>query len=77
MIDPELIAAAILLPRFRASWTTDDSFLKSGHILMYQFQCKSVSLITLINIIVIAFELNIFLRDKLQISFRVTISESS
>ena len=45
MKDPELIAAAILLPRFRASWTTDDYILKSVNILIYQFKCKSVSLI--------------------------------
>ena len=50
MKDPELIAAAILLPRFRASWTTDDYILKSGNILIYQFKSKSVSLIILINI---------------------------
>ena len=50
MKDPELIAAAILLPRFRASWTTDDYILKSVNILIYQFKSKSVSLIILINI---------------------------
>ncbi|XP_025757020.1 uncharacterized protein LOC109203673 isoform X1 [Oreochromis niloticus] len=30
MKDPELIAAAILIPRFRTSWTTEESILKAG-----------------------------------------------
>nr|XP_061821706.1 uncharacterized protein LOC133609783 [Nerophis lumbriciformis] len=30
MIQPELIAAAILLPKFRTSWTTDESILNDG-----------------------------------------------
>ncbi|XP_041834997.1 uncharacterized protein LOC121635749 [Melanotaenia boesemani] len=30
MKDPELIAAAVLLPRFRTCWTSDESVLKSG-----------------------------------------------
>ncbi|XP_034534155.1 uncharacterized protein LOC117808543 [Notolabrus celidotus] len=30
MKEPELIAAAILLPKFRTSWTTEDSILKAG-----------------------------------------------
>ncbi|XP_039599784.1 uncharacterized protein LOC120522979 [Polypterus senegalus] len=34
MKDPELIAAAILLPRFRTSWTTDESILKAGLVFI-------------------------------------------
>ncbi len=30
MKEPELIAAAILLPKFRTSWTTEESILKAG-----------------------------------------------
>lgn len=30
MKEPELIAAAILLPKFRTSWTTDQNILKAG-----------------------------------------------
>ncbi|KAJ8333685.1 hypothetical protein SKAU_G00410040 [Synaphobranchus kaupii] len=30
MKDPELIAAAILLPKFRTCWTTEESILKPG-----------------------------------------------
>lgn len=30
MKEPKLIAAAILLPRFRTSWTTEESILKAG-----------------------------------------------
>lgn len=30
MQEPELIAAAILLPKFRTSWTTDDNIIKAG-----------------------------------------------
>lgn len=30
MKEPELIAAAILLPRFRTSWTTDENILNAG-----------------------------------------------
>ena len=28
--DPELIAAAILVPKFKTSWTSDDGILKCG-----------------------------------------------
>ena len=28
--DPELIAAAILLPKFRTTWTKDESTIKTG-----------------------------------------------
>lgn len=34
--EPELIAAAILLPRFRTSWTTEDSILKTGEYAEWQ-----------------------------------------
>lgn len=30
LTDPELIAAAILVPRFKTSWTSDDSTLRLG-----------------------------------------------
>ena len=32
MKDPELIAAAILLPKFRTCWTTEESILKPGNV---------------------------------------------
>lgn len=30
LADPELIAAAILVPKFRTCWTSDDNILKLG-----------------------------------------------
>lgn len=30
LADPELVAAAILLPKFRTSWTSDEDMLKLG-----------------------------------------------
>ena len=42
MQDPELIAVAVLLPKFRTYWTTDE-ILKAGKCT-HQFKCKSVAL---------------------------------
>lgn len=37
MKEPELIAAAILLPRFRTSWTTEENILNAG-----KYTCLSI-----------------------------------
>lgn len=41
MKEPELIAAAILLPRFRTSWTTDNDIIKAGKYTGWQFLISS------------------------------------
>ncbi|GAA6085506.1 E3 SUMO-protein ligase ZBED1-like, partial [Tachysurus ichikawai] len=37
MKDPELIAAAILLPRFKTSWTSDTQIIETGTIILQHF----------------------------------------
>lgn len=37
--DPELVAAAILLPKFRTSWTSNADLLKSGKSLRWFLNC--------------------------------------
>lgn len=39
MKEPELIAAAILLPRFRTSWTTEENILNAG-----KYTCLSIQM---------------------------------
>lgn len=39
MKEPELIAAAILLPRFRTSWTTEENILNAG-----KYTCLSIQI---------------------------------
>ena len=39
MSEPELIAAAILVPRFKTSWTSNDTVLQLGKLGFFFFVC--------------------------------------
>lgn len=37
LVEPEFIAAAILVPKFKTSWTSDESIVKLGKIILFLF----------------------------------------
>lgn len=43
MEEPELISAAILLPKFRTSWTAEQSILTAGNTFVCQFMLLHVN----------------------------------